>query len=273
MIGPILRRAEAGRLPSRREVLLMLNAKDNQYQALLDSAHRLCQKHKGEETELRCLVTVGEGSNLEAVVGEAVSAWRLGCAAVVIQQEERAPGVEQVFQVIREIRQQTAMQVALCLGECSYDAYAAWRQAGADEYILPHECCNPRLYEALHPGHSPAERLTRYLWLKGLGYRVTGGLRIGLEGQSPENLADDLEILRNAGVSGVVLRPVNGTPEVLRMMAITRVCLPHADIWLATDDVALQAQALACGASLIVTSLPGEKASLDSIPFAMAQAL
>lgn len=273
MIGPILRRAEAGRLPSRREVMLMLQAEANEYHALLDSAHRLCQRYKGEEPGLRGLVTIGLEGHLDLDLGQAVSAWRLGCTSVVLRQDGRVPSVDQVAWLIRQIREQTGLQIALCMGERPYEAYAAWRQAGAEEYVLPHECCNPRLYASLYPGHSPAERLTRCLWLQGLGYRVTGGLRIGLDGQTNEGLADDLETLRNADLSAVLLRPVNGTPDVLRILAITRFCLPKADIWLATDGLELQSQALACGASLIVTSLPGDTPDRESIPITLAQAL
>lgn len=273
MIGPILRRAEAGRLPSRREVLLLLQAGGNEYHALLDTARRLCHRFKGEEPALRGLMTVDTEERLDQTLEEAISAHRLGCTSVVIRQEGPSLDVEGVAWLIRQVREQTGLQVALCLGERSYEAYAAWRQAGATEYVLPHECCDPWLYASLYPGHSPAERLTRYLWLKGLGYAVTGGLRIGLEGQTAGGLADDLEILRNAAVSGVVLRPVAGTADLLRLLAITRLCLPESDLWLATDDAELQSQALTCGASLIVTSLPGEGSDLESIPIALAQAL
>lgn len=273
MIGPILRRAEAGRLPSRREIMLMLQAEGNEYQTLLDTARRVCESVKGEAPSLRGLVTIGQAPRLDQALEEATGASLLGCTSVLVRQEGPCPGVERVAWLIRRIKAQTGLQVALGLGGRSYEAYAAWRQAGAEEYVLPHECSNPRLYARLYPGRSPAERLTRYLWLKGLGYRVTGGLRIGLEGQTNEGLVDDLEVLRNAGVAGVLLRPVNSSPEVLRMLAISRLCLPEADLWVATPDLELQSRALSCGANLIVTSLPGDAPDVDSIPITLAQAL
>ncbi|MFZ5825322.1 MAG: hypothetical protein ACOY94_13535, partial [Bacillota bacterium] len=239
----------------------------------LDTARRICHRFKGEEPALRGLITVARDERVDQTLEEAISAQRLGCTSVVVRRDGSMPDVDAVAWLIRQVREQTDLQVALCLGERSYEAYAAWRQAGATEYVLPHECGNPGLYSSLYPGHSPAERLTRYLWLKGLGYQVTGGLRIGLDGQTAEGLADDLEILRNTDVSGVVLRPAEGTANLLRMLAITRLCLPEADLWLATDDAVLQSQALTCGASLLVTSMPGEGADLESIPIALAQAL
>ncbi len=273
MIGPILRRAEAGRLPSRREILLMLNAEGSEYAALLDTARRVCHREKGEEPALRGLVTIDIEARLDLAVEEAVSAWRLGCTSVVVRAEGMIPGPERVARLVRQIKELTTLKVALCLGERSYDCYAIWRQAGAEEYILPHECCNPRLYARIYPGHSPAERLTRYLWLKGMGYRVTGGLRVGMDGQTREGLADDLEILRNADVSAVLLRPVDGGADLLRMLAIARLCLPQADLWVAADSLDLQSNALACGANLLVTTLPGYAPDVESIPLTLAQAL
>lgn len=273
MIGPILRRAEAGRTPTRREVMLMLHAEGAEYQALLDTARRMCYKFKGEEPALRSLITLGLDCGPSEAVEEAVAAWRLGCTSVLIRTEGMSPGPKQMAGLVTEIKARTGLRVSLSMGERSYEAYAQWREAGAEEYVLPHECCHPLLYGSLYPGRSPAERLTRYLWLKGLGYRVTGGLRVGLPGQTPEVLADDVETLRNSDVTAVVLRPVNLSPEVLRVLAITRLCLPEADLWLATDDASLQSQALACGANLLVTSLPGVSPNVESVPFALAQAL
>lgn len=273
MIGPILRRAEAGRLPTRREIMLMLQAEGNEYPALLETARRICHRLKGEEPLLRGLIRVSDDDSLDLALEEAVIAHRLGCTSVVIRQDGVVTDVDRVAALIRQIREQTDLQVALCMGERSYETYATWRQAGAEEYILPHECASANLYAQIHPGRSPADRLTRYLWLRGLGYRVAGGLRIDLAGRTKESLADDLEVLRNADVAAVVIRADEDPANALRLIAIARLCLPEIEIWLATDDLELQNQALSCGASLLVTQLPGNAPALDAIPIALAQAL
>jgi biotin synthase len=162
--------------------------------------------------------------------------------------------VQEIAELICTIKNQTALSVALCLDERPYDVYAVWRQAGADEYLLPHECCNPELYARIHPGQSPATRLARYLWLSGLGYRVTGGMRTGLPEQSLEEVADDLEVMRNSNLTGVMLYPMQDEADILRVTAITRLCLPEADIGLMNNDPLLQARALAYGANLVTTA-------------------
>lgn len=273
MIGPILRRAEAGRLPTRREIMLMLQAEGSEYPALLDTARRICHRVKGEEPLLRGLIRISDDAVIDLALEEAVIAQRLGCTSVVIRQDGFVTDVDLVANLVRQIREQTDLEVALCMGERSYDTYATWRQAGATEYILPHECSSASLYAQIHPGRSPADRLTRYLWLRGLGYRVGGGMRIDLIGRTKESLADDLEVLRNADVGAVVIRGDESPAEALRLIAIARLCLPEVDLWLATDDPELQNQALSCGASLLVTQLPGNAPALDAIPIALAQAL
>ena len=254
MIGPVLRRAEAGRPPSRREILLMLRADESEYQSLLEVAGRICRQTKGDQPSLRTLVdveTVGSRARALDIIG---NAWQLGCESVLLCASSAYEAVEEVAVLIREIRTHMGMWVALGMGERPYEVYALWRQAGAEEYLLPHECSNPQLYARLHPGHSPAERLTRCLWLRGLNYRVTGGLCVGVPGQTSEDVADDLEVLRNAAFTGVVLRTATPGADVLRVLAIARLCLPRADLWVATDDPVLQARALTCGANILATT-------------------
>lgn len=267
MIGPVLRRALAGRLPSRREVLLMLHAKRSELQALLETAYRLRIQHKGEEVILRGRVTACGSQAL----AQARTAAQMGCSSVVLCPEECSAA--EITEVIRSIKQELGLHIALCLGDRSYDEYAAWRQAGADEYMLPHECSNLRVFARLHGGRSAAEMATRYLWLNGLGYRVAGGITIGLEDQTEETLADDIEVLRNAEARALRIRPLDGGAELLRVLAITRLCLPEADIWVATDRPELQSQAVTCGANLVVTALPGAAPCVEAIPITSAQAL
>ena len=233
----------------------MLRAEADEYRSLLEVAGRICRQMKGEEPSLRFLVDM-EVSDPQRIREDVVYAWRKGCASVLLCASPAYDAVEEVAALIRDIVERTGMQVALGLGERPYDVYALWRQAGADEYLLPHDSCNPDLFAHLHPGHSPAVRLTRGLWLKGLGYRVTGGICVGIEGETDEDVADDLEVLRNAGLSGVVVRSAGGSADLLRVLAIARLCLPDADLWVATDDPVLQARALGCGANILVTAYP-----------------
>lgn len=229
----------------------MLRAEADEYRSLLEVAGRICRQTKGEEPSLRLLVDL-ENDDPKSVCEHVVNSWNKGCRSVLLCASPEYDAVETVAELIRAIAAQTGMEIALCMGERPYDVYALWRQAGAAEYVLPHESCNPVLFAHLHPGQSPADRLTRALWLKGLGYRVTGGICVGIEGQTDEDITDDLEVVRNAGLSGAVVRSACDSADLLRVLAIARLCLPDADLWVVTEDPVVQARGLGCGANILL---------------------
>ena len=53
--------------------------------------------------------------------------------------------------LVRRIKAETPLAVTLSLGERDDDELAAWRQAGADRYLLRFETSNRALYERIHP--------------------------------------------------------------------------------------------------------------------------
>jgi biotin synthase len=76
----------------------------------------------------------------------------LGYGTVVLQSGED-PGIKAdwVTGVIRRIKAETPLAVTLSLGERTDDELAAWREAGADRYLLRFETSNRTLYERIHP--------------------------------------------------------------------------------------------------------------------------
>lgn len=255
MIGPILRRAEAGRLPSFREVSMLLQAHDADYSALLETAGRVSRARKGEGASFRTQIPVEMGLNPASALQAVEGARQMGYSAVILRGEgELDP--EEVAGLINRVKRTVPIHISLCLGERSYDEYALWRRAGAEQYILPHETCNPRAYSKLYPGKSPADRLTRYLWLRGLGYQVGGGLMADCMCQDRSCVVDDIEVLMNIGMESVFIRPTEDRDEMFQLIAVLRLCLPTADIWLSTDHPEMQSQSLTCGANTIVTGLP-----------------
>ena len=107
--------------------------------------------------------------------------------------------------VVRRIKAETPLAVTLSLGERADDgAAAAGAQAGADRYLLRFETSQPR---ALRP-HPPAaaaatarDRVALLRRLRELGYEVGSGVMVGIPGQTWDDLADDLELLRASSTS------------------------------------------------------------------------
>lgn len=104
-------------------------------------------------------------------------------------------------QVVRGLKERFGLPVTLSVGEQPREWYALWREAGADRFLLKHETVDARLYAALHPGYRLADRLRALSWLAELGYEVGSGFMVGVPGQRPESLVDDILLVRDMRVA------------------------------------------------------------------------
>lgn len=198
---------------------------------------------------------------VEEIVHCAQECHRRGYGSVVLQSGERRDGdfVAFVEKTVRAVIQASGgeLGVTLSCGEQSLETYARWRAAGAKRYLLRIETSDPRLYAVLHPAdHSFDARLRCLRDLKTLGYQVGTGVMIGLPGQTPDQLADDIIFFKNLDVDMIGMGPYiphGQTPLAasaadfdksrnfqlgLKMIALTRLVLGDVNIAAAT---ALQA--------------------------------
>ncbi len=174
------------------------------------------------------------------------------------------------------------LEVTLSLGEQTEAVYRRWRQAGALRYLIRIETSDRGLFAALHP--APADfdrRLGCIRMLKRLGYITGSGVMIGLPGQSPAMLAEDLEFFAAERLDMVGMGPfipAPGTPLAsaavpsparrvqltLRMIALTRLLLHEVNIVSATALEALapdgRQQGLDAGANVIMPNLTPPRA-------------
>ncbi len=110
---------------------------------------------------------------------------------------------ERVAGLVRRIKADTPLAVTLSLGERDGEELAAWREAGADRYLLRFETSNRTLYERIHPPRTRTgqggrqeclpHRMVILATLARLGYEVGSGVMIGIPGQTFDDLADDIE--------------------------------------------------------------------------------
>lgn len=140
----------------------------------------------------------------------------LGLGTVVLQAGED-PGLTRdgVAGLVRRIKAETALAVTLSLGERSDDELAAWREAGADRYLLRFETSNPELYRRIHPARpgETRDRLTLLESLRRLGYEVGSGVMVGIPGQTYRDLARDIERLGELRLDMIGLGPYLPHPE------------------------------------------------------------
>lgn len=248
---------------TRDEILALLGT-DECDDALYAAADRVRARFVGDAVHLRGLIEISnvckrnclycglrrgnrdrERYRMEPdqVVACAESARAFGYGTVVLQSgEEDGFPVGEMCDLIRRIR---ALDVAvtLSLGEKPREVYRAFRDAGADRYLLRIETTDRALYRTLDPGMDWDNRVRCLHDLRGLGYEVGTGCLVGLPGQSLESLADDILFFRDLDADMVGIGPFIANPDTplagspngsftmsCKVMAITRLLLPDINI-------------------------------------------
>jgi biotin synthase len=152
------------------------------------------------------------------VLACALQAVELGYGTVVLQAgEDYGLTRETVSSMVRAIKAQTGLAVTLSLGERPDEDLAAWREAGADRYLLRFETSDPSLYEAIHPSFAGrrSDRFAILRRLRELGYEVGSGVLVGIPGQTYESLASDILLFRELDLDMIGVGPFiphPGTP-------------------------------------------------------------
>jgi biotin synthase len=214
----------------------------------------------------------------DEVLTSAKIAKQAGCDVVTLQSgRDPALPTDWVSEIIRRIREEAGLAVALSFGERSEAELAAWRRAGASSYMLRFMTANTTLYRLLHAQacDDPRRRLPMLAMLKELGYKVGSGIMVGFPGQSMESLADDLEFLRRLDLDTVLIGPyvwpaelsqaiqnvqdsdANSAVRTLKVLALARQLCPGADIpstsaLASVGGPAVHAAALRSGANIVI---------------------
>ena len=174
----------------------------------------------------------------------------------------------------RIIEQIKLLDVALTLsvGEREYADYKAWRDSGADRYLMRIETTDRDLYHKLNPGMSWERRHECLLMIRELGYELGSGIMVGLPGQSVESIAQDLLYLKEIGIDMAGIGPFIPHPETpltcetggtleqaLRTMAVMRLLMPDINIPATTAMESLHPQgrimALQAGANVVMPNV------------------
>ncbi len=210
----------------------------------------------------------------DEAVAAATRAAALGYKTVVLQSgEDLYFDSGRMSRIIERIKR-LDVAVTLGLGEREYSDYKAFKDAGADRYLLRIETTDQDLYRSLHPGMDWQHRHECLMMIKELGYELGSGFMVGLPGQSTASIAGDLLYLKDIGVDmagigpfiphpGTPLRDeAGGTLEMsMRAMAAMRLLLPDINIPATTAMETLHPEgrmkALQAGANVIMLNVTG----------------
>lgn len=288
----LIKKAEQENKLTKAEILKLLEDSDN-LQTLTQAADRVRKKYVGDEVHLRGLI---EFSNFckqnclycglrrdnkqmsryrlteEQIIEFAKHASELGYKTVVMQSgEDPHFTVEKMTKIISEIKK-FDLAITLSIGEKTFEEYKAYKEAGADRYLIRIETTDKKLYENLDPDMNWEHRLKCLNNLKTLGYEVGSGCLVGLPEQTLESLADDILFFKkiNADMIGIgPFIPNENTPLkdakggdfelALKVMAITRLLLPDINIPATTAMETLNPQgrliALQSGANVVMPNV------------------
>ncbi|MEE0983805.1 MAG: [FeFe] hydrogenase H-cluster radical SAM maturase HydE, partial [Bacteroidales bacterium] len=121
--------------------------------------------------------------------------YELGFRTFVLQGgEDPAYSDEEICEIVRQIKEEHPdCAVTLSIGEKTYESYKAYKEAGADRYLLRHETATESHYQMLHPEKMSFKNRQRCLAdLKSLGYQVGSGFMVGSPFQTMEHIVADL---------------------------------------------------------------------------------
>jgi len=247
-----------------KEEILELLQNDDINEELFKAADEIRQEYLGDYVHLRGLIEFTnickrncmycglrrDNKNLERyrlteeeILDFAKKSVSYGYKTIVLQGgEDDYFTKERMTNIVKEIKK-LGVALTLSLGEKTFDEYKAFKEAGADRYLIRIETTDKKLYEDMDPNMSFEERLNCLKNLRDLGYELGSGILVGLPNQTLESIARDILFFKeiNADMIGIgPFIPNEDTPLkdaqggdltlALKVMALTRLMLPDINI-------------------------------------------
>ncbi|HSK09534.1 MAG TPA: [FeFe] hydrogenase H-cluster radical SAM maturase HydE [Vicinamibacterales bacterium] len=221
---------------------------------LWQEADRVRSAHVGDEVHLRGLIEISNHCvrsclycgiracspgitryrmTRAEILDCAREAARLGYGTVVMQSgEDPELTRDLVADVIRAIKAETGLAITLSLGERADADLLAWKEAGADRFLLRFETSDPALYRRIHPSlpGTVSDRLQQLRRMREIGYEIGSGVMVGIPGQTWTILARDICTFRDLDIDMIGVGPFLPSPATpLGGAAAARFRAPEAD--------------------------------------------
>lgn len=248
---------------SRNDIIEILKD-DSNNNWLFSLADKTREEYVGDEVHLRGLI---EFSNIckrqckycglrcedkfidryriskENIISYAEHAVNMGYKTIVLQSgEDEYYNTDLMCEIIEEIKK-LGVALTLSIGEKTYEEYKAFKEAGADRYLIRIETTDKTLYNQMHPNMDFDNRVRCLENLGRLGYEVGTGCLVGLPNQTIESLADDILFFKEINADMVGIGPFIPHPHTplkdsatgsftlaLKVMALTRILLKDINI-------------------------------------------
>lgn len=179
----------------------------------------------------------------ENIISYAEHAVNMGYKTIVLQSgEDEYYNTDLMCEIIEGIKK-LGVALTLSIGEKTYEEYKAFKEAGADRYLIRIETTDKTLYNQMHPNMDFDNRVRCLENLGRLGYEVGTGCLVGLPNQTIESLADDILFFKEINADMVGIGPFIPHPHTplkdsatgsftlaLKVMALTRILLKDINI-------------------------------------------
>lgn len=259
----LIKKAEETHSLNKAEIIKILE--DNMHsEDLFHAADRVRKRYVGDEVHLRGLIEFSNickrnclycglrasNSNVkryrltpDEIIELAKKAVSYGYKTIVMQSgEDEYYNIDRMKYIVSNIKK-LDVALTLSIGEKSMEEYKAYKEAGADRYLIRIETTDKNLYEDMDPGMSHEERIRCLEDLRKLEYEVGTGCLVGLPNQTIESLADDILFFKKMEVDMVGIGPFIPNEDTplkdsdggdftmsLKVMAITRMLMPDINI-------------------------------------------
>lgn len=248
---------------SRNDIIEILKD-DSNNDWLFSLADKTREEYVGDEVHLRGLI---EFSNIckrqckycglrcedkfidryriskENIISYAEHAVNMGYKTIVLQSgEDEYYNTDLMCEIIAGIKK-LGVALTLSIGEKTYEEYKAFKEAGADRYLIRIETTDKTLYNQMHPNMDFDNRVRCLENLGRLGYEVGTGCLVGLPNQTIESFADDILFFKEINADMVGIGPFIPHPHTplkdsatgsftlaLKVMALTRILLKDINI-------------------------------------------
>ena len=226
-----------GKLRTREDLLPWLAATGPQLAALYAHADAVRREHCGDAVPVRAILEISNSCandclycgirasnpaprryrmSSDEILASARQISASGLAGTLVLQGGETPGPADDEIAALLLRLKTGfpgLALTLSLGNRPRDTYARWRDAGMDRYLLRFESSDPDLFARLHPACSLARRLDCLRDLRALGVQTGSGFMIGLPGETPATLAENILLCREFDFDMIGIGPYIPHPD------------------------------------------------------------
>ena len=146
--------------------------------------------------------------SLDEIFETAKSAVEEGYKLLVLQSgEDSHYSDDDLLKMVKMIKEKLKVFVFLSVGERSLEFYQEAYVVGATGALIRFESSNADFYAKMRPNRKLEDRLNLIRGLKKIGYYIASGSLIGLPGQTIEDIADDLLMIKKLGIPMISAGP------------------------------------------------------------------